>query len=109
MHKIVLLSFHDTRTAAASIGREHQKIKQLLLAATVVSIMKSNHLFFVFSCSYSTLLPGAERPDTLYGQQAQTGLWLTPLKVWRRPSWDSHPSGDLPEPPSLRVPASAGL
>ncbi|BFL16274.1 hypothetical protein K190097F3_17750 [Enterocloster clostridioformis] len=79
------------------------------MAATVVSIMKSNHLFFVFSCSYSTLLPGAERPNALYGQQAQTGLWLTPLKVWRRPSWDSHPSGDLPEPPSLRVPASAGL
>jgi len=29
--------------------------------------------FFVFACSYSTLLPGAERLGALYGQQAQTG------------------------------------
>ena len=43
------------------------------LPAAVVSDMKVKLSFFVFACSYSTLLPGAERTGALYGQQAQTG------------------------------------
>lgn len=67
-----------------------------LCDAAAVSIMKIACSSF-YACSYSTLLPGAENRIVLQGQSVQTG------SGWK-PSWDSHPSGDLPEPPSLRDP-----
>lgn len=45
--------------------------------------------------------------STLHGQRSWTGLGSRHGNV-ARPSWASHPSGDLPEPPSLRDPAFRG-
>lgn len=56
-------------------------------------------LCFSFFCSCSTLLPGAGT-SCAHRQQTKTGTGL--------PSWDSHPSEDLSEPPSLRDPAFCG-
>ena len=66
------------------------------LFSRLLSVRKMLVLCFSFFCSCSTLLPGAGA-SCAHRQQTKTGTGL--------PSWDSHPSEDLSEPPSLRVPA----